>query len=544
MTRQLFFGLCLSTALGLGCNQSLIEGGECEPGARGCDPGPDPVVGTGPDRTDKVGPGTGTDFDPNADGSSGVKKDPSGNVVLDPGNLGSLTPVIWVANSAEGTVSKFDTRTLKEMARYMTYPGGSADPSRTTVSRDGDVVVANRCASNCPSPNRASALKIAGDVSGCVDRNKNGKIDTGAGAAVIPWPAGQKDSPDECVLWLTDLSDGGNQTLPRAAGFDLGTGELGTNVYIGLFNKQEVVRINPATGAIVKRIDVKPAHPYGIVVDQDNTVWVQGASELMRVDVKGGDAVKNFGSSPCAYGITADNKGNIYTAGSTCVARLNPATGMFQTVQVPGATFLRGIALDQKNTAWTSDTSNGMYKIDAAGANMAVQGSVMVSGGGIGAAIDFDNNPWIISQTTATAYKVNPANLTATPVKVGNGPYTYSDMTGYQLRNVAPTGVYRRTFPGCGEQTRWFDLNYEIQAPTGSEVTVRVRFAATQAALAMAPWVQVAKVPSDKPPVRLAVPAGARPDFLQVEISMKSADAKITPILSALSVGYSCNILG
>jgi streptogramin lyase len=427
----------------------------------------------------------------------------------------------------------------------VTYPGGAADPSRTTVSLNGDVVVANRCLQDCPGNGKASALKIAGDVSGCVDRNKNGKIDTAAGSTPIPWPAGQKDSPDECALWLTDLSDGGTQTLPRAAGFDSGISEIGTHVYIGLFNKQEVVRINASTGAIMKRISVAPAHPYGIVLDKNGAVWVQGAAELVRIDVKDSDKVKNFGNSPCPYGIAADARGNIYTSGSTCVARLDPATGKFDTVQVPGSTFLRGIALDQKNIAWTSDTQKGMFRIDATGAAMAVNGTVAVAGGALGAAIDFDGNPWLISQSNSKAYKVNPANLTTQEVSVGTRPYTYSDMTGFQLRNAgAPAGVFRRTFPGCGEQTRWFDLNYEVMAPPGTEVTVRVRFAASAADLQNAAWTQVAKVPSDKPPVRLSVPAGTRPDFLQVEIGMKAADPKITPILSALSVGYSCNILG
>ena len=64
---------------------------------------------------------------------------------------------------------------MKQVAAYVTYPGGYADPSRTTVGLGGDAVVANRASND---GNKASATKIAGDKTTCVDRNGNGKIDT------------------------------------------------------------------------------------------------------------------------------------------------------------------------------------------------------------------------------------------------------------------------------------------------------------------------------------------------------------------------------
>ncbi|MCS6913843.1 MAG: hypothetical protein RMK29_01670 [Myxococcales bacterium] len=549
MFRQLFVGsFCALLASGTACNHSLIEPGQCTPGSRGCDPGgEDPRGGpNGPDRIDRVGPGQPSGFDPKGEGSSGVKLDDKGNVVLDPGNFATMTPIIWVANSGEGTISKVDTRTMKEVARYVTAPGGGADPSRTTVSLTGDVVVANRALLS--RSNKASATKIAGDRSGCIDRNGNGRIDTSEGSgpgAAIPWPAGQMHSPDECVLWYTELGAG---SVPRAAGFDAGVGELETHVYIGLWATREVVRLRGKDGAIVKRINVAPAQPYGLVLDLDGAVWVQGTGTLVKIDVKAGDQVKVLGSIPCPYGIAADSRGFIYTAGATCVSRYNPATGRWDQVDVPGATFLRGLALDQKHQVWVADTQVGMFHIDAMGANMVVKRSIPIgqadgSGNNVGAAIDFDGNPWVISYSESKAYKINPANYTTQAVEVGTTPYTYSDMTGFQLRNAgAPAGFFRRTFEGCGPHTRWFDLDWQIMAPPGTEVTVRVRFAKSPAELMNAMWVQVARVPPDQGPVRLQVPQGASPDYMQVEISMKSADPKLTPILSSLSASYSCNL--
>src|SRR5207245_8257674 len=112
-------------------------------------PAPDGHCPSSGETTISLG-GGGAPLDASGSGSSGVKLD-GGRVVLDASGLAaSLPPIIWVANTGEGTISKIDTRTLKELARYRTGPTttpGTPDPSRTTVGMAGDVVVATRAAS-------------------------------------------------------------------------------------------------------------------------------------------------------------------------------------------------------------------------------------------------------------------------------------------------------------------------------------------------------------------------------------------------------------
>jgi hypothetical protein len=48
-------------------------------------------------------------------------------------------------------------------------------------------------------------------------------------------------------------------------------------------------------------------------------------------------------------------------------------------------------------------------------------------------AIDFEGNVWTVSQGANSAYKVNPTTWTFVGIPIGQGPYTYSDMTGMQL---------------------------------------------------------------------------------------------------------------
>ena len=59
---------------------------------------------------------------------------------------------------------------------------------------------------------------------------------------------------------------------------------------------------------------------------------------------------------------------------------------------------------------------------------------------------------------------------------VGQGPYTYSDMTGFQLRNAAaPTGRFRHTFQGCNTQTRWNRVSGTADYEGGTAIVVNAR---------------------------------------------------------------------
>ena len=86
-------------------------------------------------------------------------------------NPPTTIPFIWIPNSNNGTVSKVDTRTGKELARYRVSPYSYSSPSRTTVDLQGNCWVANRQTS--------TAVKIGlYENGGYIDRNMNGIIET------------------------------------------------------------------------------------------------------------------------------------------------------------------------------------------------------------------------------------------------------------------------------------------------------------------------------------------------------------------------------
>ena len=54
----------------------------------------------------------------------------------------------------------------------------------------------------------------------------------------------------------------------------------------------------------------------------------------------------------------------------------------------------------------------------------------------VGVAIDYEGYVWTASEGDKPAHKVAPATWDVKTVPIGHKPYTYSDMTGMQLRGV------------------------------------------------------------------------------------------------------------
>jgi len=525
----LFLGLATSCTTADGDIADLQSNGTDPSGTNpsgGTDPTPtplppDPGGGTDEGKT-SVGVGSVNPFNPKGDGSSGVKLDKDGSVVIDPtGYSGGTSPIIWVANSAEGTVSKVDTRTMKELARYRTGPG-SPDPSRTTVSLNGDVVVVNR--------GGASATKIAANPLECI--GKGGGTSAG-GTDIRAW------GDDKCVLWNTPFDAG---SLGRAAAFDAEKGldgELSTSVWVGLWSKSQMLQLDSKTGKILATVNVSPLKPYGAAIDGNHHVWVWGGG-VGYIDA----ATKKFtkiADPPCAYGIAVDPKGRVWTSGSGCVARFDPAKGAWESLAVAG--FNRGLAVDAKGSVWVASTEMGVHQINMEKLTLVKSIPLGSAKGFVGMAIDFDGMVWTINQGGSEAYKIDPTTYAVKNVAVGKGPYTYSDMTGFQLRNAAsPFGKYLQLFKGCGSTAKWLTVDYKASAPSGTSITVRARTGKDVATLKAAPWILIGKVPGDTPPLDLGAKLGeaSKAEFLEVEFRLESISTETTPILSSINVASTC----
>jgi streptogramin lyase len=382
----------------------------------------------------------GTDADSSAETSAEADADADARPDTGPPGVESY---IWIANTAEGTLSKVDTIRAIEVARYLTGPNAAGnDPSRTSVNLHGDMVVTNRNVNGLPGGSSSTA-KFAANIEDCVDRNGNATIETSSGPTdVLPW------GEDECMLWSTPIGP------PYGARATVWDGEedpetgRGGHVWIGTctfgMGTNTVYKLDGDTGEILEQTTVPASCAYGGAVDGAGGLWIVDnfvPDAVIRVDMVT-LATERHPINLCGYGISVDSRGRVWTGGDLCINRFDPAAGTDQQANVaavcPGCTMLRGIAVGSGKSAgfvWAADSSGNLVKIDEESVEV-VEAFRIGTPDMIGVAVDFEGYVWAVSQGGNAAYKFDPDAETFVTVGIGAGPYTYSDMTGVQLRQV------------------------------------------------------------------------------------------------------------
>ena len=239
--------------------------------------------------------------------------------------------------------------------------------------------------------------------------------------------------------------------LGRAENPDTGSGG---HVWIGALTTGAVFQLDGETGAILAqtRVGNPPMDgPYGGAMDRDGNFWIvlsmctTSPCRIVRVDTETLEATTL--SVPCGYGITVDSQGRVWTSGhyidprnpfnmGSCVNRHDPATGEDVTYISRGVNeFYRGLAVDGNGSVWVADTGGDVLQMreeDVSLVNRFHAGPSAV----VGIAVDYQDQIWAVSQGGNAALRIDPETYVVESFPVGRGPYTYSDMTGYQLRAV------------------------------------------------------------------------------------------------------------
>jgi len=262
-----------------------------------------------------------------------------GNITLHPNGTGENFDYMWLANTEGGYVSKYDTRTGEEKARYLViYPRGcrpgsgagcttqdnglvdaggpigrdglaGLQPSRTAIDYNGDAWVGNRSVINVGQAGsgvkHASVTKIANHTSRCrngahaktsEDTNGNGVIDDDEW-----YHPGHPDwqgwdnlaSYDDCVLFTTPVCNSIGQ--PTASHENAGVRALavaqgsasGGDAWAGCWSDSTLVRLNGDTGRTMNtaQLDIRP---YGAIADQSGRVWAVQKEAVGMIYVNNG----------------------------------------------------------------------------------------------------------------------------------------------------------------------------------------------------------------------------------------------------------------
>jgi DNA-binding beta-propeller fold protein YncE len=533
---------CLDGHWGLCIGQTLPSDEQCDGIDQDCDGVVDDGVGSPCGGCDPgclggvVGSG-GAPFAPGA--GAGVEVATDGALVLE--RFSTTTRSLWVANSGEATVSRIDTSTRVEVARY---PSGGLDPSRTAVDYDGDAYVANRAPRG-----RASVAKLAGAEDRCVDRDADGAIATSHGPDEV-----LATEDEECLLWVAPV--GGEDAIARALAVD---GNLGLDdasagdPWVGLYGEARVVRLDPATGEVTRSVDTEDLQPYGAAIAPDGRLWIvdRETGRLASIDTRDAAStatvVEMRLACPYGYGIAAAPDGAVWLGGWACAdaRRYDPALDRWDFF--PTGPSARGVALDDAGRVVVGHTGGFVTRLDPA--TRAVERVDLADGTSspletVGVALDADGAVWAVSRQGGTggrgiASRVDFETGVAEGLEVGLDPYTYSDMTGHALATVVVReGSLAHVFAGCPDgATHWIAVHAEALYPTGATIAFASRRADDAEDLVDEPFDDLGTAPMDGLPYALAVDDGG---VLEVRVTLRAGEGRTTPRLVRLGVEWGC----
>jgi hypothetical protein len=472
-------------------------------------------------------------------------------------------PYMWIANAGEDTISKWDTTTNREVARYQTWfgPAGQpgffdhygqawngAAPSRTAVDREGNVYVANRHFEGKP----ANVIKIL--AFGGIDRNHNGVIDTSMdlnnngsigshGASAPIFDAGEilpvadldgdgvfdpEEITDERVAWVATVGSPG--ALGRSLAID-----VDGNIWLGLYDTSEYYKLDGATGAVLAGpIDVSAQWhtPYGAQVDGNGILW--GASlgnTLLKLDTNTNN-VMVYSHPYSNYGIAIGN-GKVYMGGSNqSYLEFDPVTETFST---PAAVkyFTLGVATDKDgNIVVGKYHDGGAVKYRTDGSVIWDVGPQAGTGEVRGIVVDSNNDIWLIHRDTSNLSKYS--GVDGSPLGVfgsGDQPYTYTDATGLtRFTSTNPSGTWSVVQDGGAAGTMWGTVTWntepEARVPEGTSIVVQARAADSQGNLATQAFVTISN----------GVPFELVGRYIEVRATLNTTNNLVSPVLSDVTI--------
>jgi streptogramin lyase len=450
---------------------------------------------------------------------NGTEPDPGDPDSITLGQGTSTTPFIYVAVNAQDEVAKLDTVTGEKIWQV---PSHGDDPSRTAVALDFSVWVGNRGSGSINNPDYSNGVHLDAD-----------------GNLIC-----RVDAIGRC----------------RGVAID-GDG----NVWFGTWEGQTVYKVHgtnvndtdcaaPPCCEVLDTINVGTSI-YGLAVDGNGYLWsasgtahTHTTNNTIRLNTATGafDLVSN----PSWYGIAispVDGKiwyGNWW--GTGCVHSLEPNPPYTVANSAVCGGNVTGVTVDRFGYVWASShNQNKLFKINPDDGSILCDLDVPMTGPGAtdarGVAIDSEDKVWVVQRLGGYAHRYFPdCTFDATfEVESGSGMYTYSDMTGMQLRIVTTReGHWIQNFDTGYEFPIWHSANWEATTPPGTAVTLTFTSADSEAELVTNP--SPACGPFSAPPADLSACAGLQGHrWLSVDVHLTTNQDGVRPTFSGLSVLWS-----
>lgn len=437
-----------------------------------------------------------------------------------------VPPYAWVANHNRDTVSKFNTETFTEEARYWV----NNNPSRTSVDADGNAWIGNRGSTH--------VTKILWDTDNCPDRNGNGRVDTAFGPAEI-----NRGNAflDECVIYHArtsyDVDTNRNYSnvrglAPDADGFmwvgysshsggvqAIDTSTLAASQVYSAYNQpmrlwQTPYNSSSGTWASGNSIlnyvgvrNVSGGNAYGLVVDSKNQLYMSNTSRdrvpVFNVKTRQWTDLYSTPGVGSGYGITIDSKDRVWLGGwpdRTGVRMIDPVQKRVWYYPMSNNRKVTGIAVEPgTGDVWASSYNTGITgrlsvnESNLGQVNWAYIGTTRlysnanngylsgVSNDLRGVGFDAKGDVWTMGLGSDRIWKLDPqTNQRAADLPFGksigaDGHYTYSDFTGATAAQfTAPSGRWNKIYD-FGKNTSLASIQVEAHTPAQTTVGMRYR---------------------------------------------------------------------
>lgn len=459
-------------------------------------------------------------------------------------------PFIWIPNN-NGTVSKINSLTGEEIARYIVWPSKDKatlynGPSRTAIDFDGNCWVANRGLGTIVKIGSKENLQFEdrnknGICDTCIDLNNNGIIDDNE---VLPW------GEDECVLKEillfgdnpgaytpgTYSKEYSNSIFPRALAID-----KNNNLWVGAYDLKKYYKIDCVTGSILSVIDLNDwnHHPYGAVIDKYGFLWSSsGPSEeknLIKIDTNKEIVVSKISNLQelTPYCLALDKFDHLFLSGWTSnkLARLNIINDNLDWVYSDSKNLnnSRGITCTSDGDVWIANSGNNTVARYSNNGNFIV--SIPAAKNPTALSVDNMGNIWVCGLTDEKIYMIDSLTNTISLVKDipnSDGHNAYSDMTGIISRTITnKIGRWTVIYDSKSINTLWEKISWDSEEPTGTLINIRVRTSIDK--INWSNW----KIVSNNSSLKSILPGR----FFHIEATFKIISGNISPTLSKIIIG-------
>jgi streptogramin lyase len=456
--------------------------------------------------------------------------------------IASESVVVWVPNTAEGTLSKIDARSATEVARYRV---AGDTPERVAVDHHGDAWVLS------PSLDGESQLtKVAAGEDRCRVRGPGALQTSAAAADVLAF------GEDDCVLFGRAV--GGAGEMARSLSID-GTRapdrDLGGNAWVGMQNGQRLIVLDGDSAEPVLELPLPGVAPLDSVFDPWGVLWlVDRAGLLVRVDPAFDPPTVEVLEAPLRCyefdSVASDLAGVLTLTGFACedVVTYDSRRKLWRQIRTEGVLDTRGVTVLGEHS-WVVHTAGRLSRvvrqplaIDAT-FEIASDGVMPLESMAVGA--DSLGRLWVVSSSSAgggpgVLSRFDPEReLVDAQLVVGELPRPHGDITGNRrLGEFAKVGRAQHVFEGCaGSTTTWEALHIEWSGGASASTSIEARRAQSRELLDSAAFVSIGRLPEQQPPYPLDFEQGG---VVQVRVTLR-ADARLgAPRIGRVGVQWRC----